>query len=193
MLFPISVIPSATKRSETFFRRHGIAPAPERSQTTTWKDFIAAHMAVLTGIDFFTVEVLTWRGLATYYVLFFLQLESRRVNLAGMTGHPDKEWMEQVGPERGRRRLRLPAKPALRAPRSGHEILRCIHFDPGIGRREVPGSATPQPEFEFLFGALGAIGKRRMRAQANPVRRRIATTSAHGVCDPLSFRAEPSR
>jgi hypothetical protein len=47
-------------------RRHAIAPAPKRSQTTTWKDFIAAHMAVLTGIDFFTVEVLTWRGLATY-------------------------------------------------------------------------------------------------------------------------------
>jgi hypothetical protein len=51
-------------------RRHGIAPAPKRSQTTTWKDVIAAHMAVLTGIDFFTVEVLTWRGLATYSVLF---------------------------------------------------------------------------------------------------------------------------
>jgi transposase InsO family protein len=76
--------------------RHGIAPAPKRSQTTTWKDFIGAHMAVLTGIDFFTVEVLTWRGLATYYVLFFLQLESRRVNVAGMTRHPDKEWMEQM-------------------------------------------------------------------------------------------------
>ena len=78
-------------------RRHGIAPAPKRSQATTWKDFIATHMAVLTGIDFFTVEVLTWRGLATYYVLFFLQLEGRRVSLAGVTRHPDKEWMEQMG------------------------------------------------------------------------------------------------
>jgi hypothetical protein len=43
-------------------RRHGIAPAPKRSQTTTWKDFIAAHLAVLAGTDFFTAEVLTWRG-----------------------------------------------------------------------------------------------------------------------------------
>jgi transposase InsO family protein len=77
-------------------RRHGIAPAPKRSQTTTWKDFIAAHMAVLAGIDFFTVEVLTWRGLATYYVLFFIQLESRRVDLAGVTRHPDALWMEQM-------------------------------------------------------------------------------------------------
>jgi putative transposase len=77
-------------------RRHGIAPAPKRSQNTSWKDFIAAHMDVLAGADFFTVEVLTWRGLVTYYVLFFLHLESRRVSVAGITRHPDREWMEQV-------------------------------------------------------------------------------------------------
>jgi putative transposase len=77
-------------------RRHGIAPAPKWSQTSAWKDFIAAHMAVLAGMDFFTVEVLTWRGLATYYVLFLIQLETRRVTLAGMTRYPTQEWMEQV-------------------------------------------------------------------------------------------------
>lgn len=69
-------------------RRHGIAPAPKRSQTTSWKDFIQTHMAVLAGADFFTVEVLTWKGLATYYVLFFIHLEARRVTLGGMTQHP---------------------------------------------------------------------------------------------------------
>jgi transposase InsO family protein len=77
-------------------RRHGIAPAPKRSQTTSWKDFMAAHMDVLAGTDFFTVEVLTWRGLVTYYVLFFLHLESRKVSVAGITRHPDQEWMEQI-------------------------------------------------------------------------------------------------
>jgi len=77
-------------------RRHGIAPAPKRSQTTTWKEFIQSHRAVLAGIDFFTVEVLTWRGLVTYYVLFFIHLESRRVSLAGITRHPDQAWMQQM-------------------------------------------------------------------------------------------------
>ena len=77
-------------------RRHGIAPAPKRSQTTTWKEFIQSHMAVLAGVDFFTVEVLTWRGLATYYVLFFIQLETRRVTLGGITQHPTAAWMEQM-------------------------------------------------------------------------------------------------
>src|SRR5262245_7600109 len=77
-------------------RRYGIAPAPKRSQSTTWKQFIAAHMDVLAGADFFTVEVLTWRGLVSYYVLFFLHLETRRVTLAGITQHPTEEWMRQI-------------------------------------------------------------------------------------------------
>ena len=77
-------------------RRHGVAPAPKRSQSTTWKDFIRSHMDVLAATDFFTVEVLTWRGLVTYYVLFFLHLESRRVSIAGITHHPHESWMQQI-------------------------------------------------------------------------------------------------
>jgi putative transposase len=53
-------------------------------------------MDVLAGADFFTVEVLTWRGLVTYYVLFFIHLDSRRVSIAGITDHPDASWMSQV-------------------------------------------------------------------------------------------------
>jgi transposase InsO family protein len=77
-------------------RRHGIAPAPKRRQTTAWKDFIASHMAVTAGIDFFTAEVLTWSGLATYHVLFLIHLESRRITIAGTTRHPTEAWMEQM-------------------------------------------------------------------------------------------------
>ena len=62
-------------------RRYGIAPAPERKRTTTWCQFIRSHMAVLAGTDFFTVEVLTWRGLVTYYVLFFLHLGLRPLEI----------------------------------------------------------------------------------------------------------------
>jgi putative transposase len=65
-------------------RGHGIAPAPKRSQTISWKDFISAHMNVLAGADFFTVEMLSWRGLVTYYVLFFILLVNRRVSVAGI-------------------------------------------------------------------------------------------------------------
>jgi hypothetical protein len=46
-------------------------------------------------MDFFTAEVLTFQRLLTYYVLFFIHLETRRVSLAGFTPYPDQEWMEQ--------------------------------------------------------------------------------------------------
>ena len=77
-------------------RRHGILPAPARKRTTTWADFIRTHMAVLAGTDFFSVEVLTQRGLVTYYVLFFIHLESRKVEIAGITQHPNERWMKQI-------------------------------------------------------------------------------------------------
>jgi len=77
-------------------KRHGIAPAPERRTTTTWKEFIRTHMDVLVATDFFTAEVWTLGGLVTYYVLFFLHLGSRRVHIARVTPHPNEAWMVQV-------------------------------------------------------------------------------------------------
>lgn len=78
-------------------RRHGLPPAPERKRTTTWAAFVRTHLALLAGADFFTAEVLTLRGLVTYYVLFFIHLESRRVDIAGITVHPNEAWMKQIG------------------------------------------------------------------------------------------------
>ena len=87
-------------------QRHGLPPAPERTRTTTWSAFIRTHLALLAGTDFFTAEVLTLRGLVTYYVLFFIHLESRRVDIAGISVHPDERWIAitiRRQRERGRR------------------------------------------------------------------------------------------
>jgi len=85
-------------------RRHGLSPAPKGKQTVSWKDFIRSHRDVLVGMDFFTAEVLTLKGLLTYYVLFFIHLETRRVSLVGFTPYPDQDWLEQqarnIMPER---------------------------------------------------------------------------------------------
>jgi len=54
--------------------------------------FIRTHLALLAGTDF----VLRPRGLVTYYVLFFITLESRRVAIAGINVHPDEAWMKQM-------------------------------------------------------------------------------------------------
>jgi putative transposase len=77
-------------------RRYGVPPVPERKRTTPWSVFIQTHLALLAGTDFFTAEVLTLRGLVTYYVLFFIHLESCRVNIAGITVYPDEPWMKQM-------------------------------------------------------------------------------------------------
>jgi putative transposase len=59
-------------------------------------EFIRSHMDVLWATDFFTTEVWTWGGLVTYYVLFFIHLDTRQVHIAGMTPHPYEQWMQQI-------------------------------------------------------------------------------------------------
>jgi putative transposase len=77
-------------------KRHGIRPVPQRKTTTTWHEFIRTHMDVLVATDFFTTEVWTWSGLVTYYVLFFIQISTREIHVAGVTPHPHEHWMMQV-------------------------------------------------------------------------------------------------
>ncbi|MBT8207364.1 MAG: DDE-type integrase/transposase/recombinase [Acidimicrobiia bacterium] len=80
----------------SILRESGIEPAPERSKKTTWKEFLEAHWSTMTAADFFTVEVWTWRGLVTLYVLFFMDLATRRVYLGGITTNPNTQWMMQI-------------------------------------------------------------------------------------------------
>ena len=75
---------------------HGIEPAPERGKGMSWSVFLKAHWKVLAASDFFTVEVWSWTGLVTYYVLFVMELATRRVCIAGITTHPDAQWMLQM-------------------------------------------------------------------------------------------------
>ena len=77
-------------------KRHDIPRAPQRKTKTTWTEFIRSHRAVMAATDFFSAEVLTLRGLITYYVLFFIHIDTRRVVIAGITQHPDERWMQQM-------------------------------------------------------------------------------------------------
>jgi putative transposase len=53
-------------------------------------------MDVLVATDFFTAEVWIWWGLVTYYVLFFIHLDTTRVHIAGVMPHLNAQWMMQV-------------------------------------------------------------------------------------------------
>ncbi|MEX0829802.1 MAG: hypothetical protein WD032_06130 [Nitrospirales bacterium] len=74
-------------------QRHGLPPAPERKKTTTWREFIRSNWDILVATDFFTTEVWTRSGLVTYYILFFIQVGSRKVHIAGLTPNPNGAWM----------------------------------------------------------------------------------------------------
>src|SRR5437867_1247280 len=77
-------------------RRHHIDPAPKRREGgMSWTPFIKLHWEVLAATDFFTVEVATWHGLVTYYVLVVMELSTRRVQIAGITPHPTAAFMQQ--------------------------------------------------------------------------------------------------
>jgi hypothetical protein len=77
-------------------QKNGIPTAPKRKPSVSWQDFIESHKDVIAACDFFTAEVITPVGLITYYVLFFIQIGSRKVHIAGITPNPDEKWMKQI-------------------------------------------------------------------------------------------------
>ena len=77
-------------------KKHGIDPAPERSRQTTWKEFLTQHWDLIVAADFFTVEVWTRRGLQRFLVLFFIELSTRRVKIAGVATQANGLWMSQI-------------------------------------------------------------------------------------------------
>jgi len=86
----IGVVVSATT-VKTILRLEQLGPAGKRLGPT-WREFLRAQAASVIAVDFFTVDTVWLRRL---YVLFFIELASRRVHVAGCTAHPDAEWVTQ--------------------------------------------------------------------------------------------------
>jgi putative transposase len=72
-------------------RVHGLDPAPRRAPTS-WGSFLRQQATGIVACDFFTVDTIFLRRV---YVLFFIELASRRVHLAGVTDHPTGLWVAQ--------------------------------------------------------------------------------------------------
>jgi putative transposase len=72
-------------------RRNGIGPASRRSGPS-WRTFIRQQAQSMIACDFFTVETASLRRI---YVLFFIELGTRRVRVAGLTANPDRGWVAQ--------------------------------------------------------------------------------------------------
>ena len=72
-------------------RRHGIEPSP-RHCGPSWTEFLRSKASSMLACDFFTVDMVLLRRL---YILFFIELDSRRVYLTGITKNPVREWIAQ--------------------------------------------------------------------------------------------------
>jgi transposase InsO family protein len=84
----VRISPSTVRR---LLLAAGLTPAPRRSGPS-WREFPRQQAASVLACDFFTVETITLRR---YYVLFFIELGSRRVHLAGCTTNPTGAWVTQ--------------------------------------------------------------------------------------------------
>jgi putative transposase len=76
----------------TILKTAGVDPAPERT-SDSWTTFLRAQAAGIVACDFFTIDTVTLRR---YYVLFFIELDRRRVHLAGITTNPTGPWTTQA-------------------------------------------------------------------------------------------------
>ncbi len=75
---------------------NGLESSPQRGRRTPWSVFLKAHWRALVATDFLTVEVWSWGGLVTHYILFFIEVASRKVLIAGMTTNPNEGWTPQM-------------------------------------------------------------------------------------------------
>jgi transposase InsO family protein len=84
----LRVSPSTVRR---LLLAAGLTPAPRRTGPS-WREFLRQQAATVLACDFFAVETISFRR---YYVLFFIELGSRRVHLAGCTTNPTGAWVTQ--------------------------------------------------------------------------------------------------
>jgi hypothetical protein len=80
-------------------KQHDMEPAPEWNRKTTWREFLIRHWELIVAADFFTVEVWTRKGLQRFPVLFFIELSTRKVEIAGIASAANGLFDEPDYPE----------------------------------------------------------------------------------------------
>jgi putative transposase len=137
----------------TILKQAGIDPAPRRTGVT-WTAFLRSHAHSILACDFSTVETARLRRL---YVLFFIELQSRRVHLSGVTARPTAGWTTQQ------------ARNLTMALGEGGERVRFIIHD-----RDAKFSAS----FDEVFQAerVKVIGTPIRAPQANAIAERFVGT-----------------
>ena len=145
-------------------RRHGLDPKPRRGEET-WGEFIKRHGQTLWACDFFTKNVWTMKGLVEVYVLFFINVGSRRVYLAGLMLNPERPWITQQARNFARCMKRGTAGQASHAiSRPRPEVRAGVRHHFGSGpTRSLEHRPTALP---LLIRPVRVVTRRRIRPAA---------------------------
>lgn len=79
---------------KNILKENGVDPVPKRSGDS-WNNFLKRHFQTLWACDFFTKQVITPLGPRIFFVLFFINIKTRRVYVAGATQFPNQEWVNK--------------------------------------------------------------------------------------------------
>ncbi len=89
-LLKLGYVVSATS-IRNLMQKHGVPTSPRRSRLS-WREFLRAQAAAIVASYYFTAD--TW-NLKRLYVLFFMELATRRILWFGVTEHPTQGWVSQ--------------------------------------------------------------------------------------------------
>ena len=140
----------------TTLRRHRLDPAPRRA-TKSWPAFLRQQAAGIVACDFFAVDTVWLRRL---YVLLFIELDTRRVHLAGVTAHPNGTWVTQQA-----RNLLLilgERERQLRFVLRDHDAKFSRSFDDVFRSQGSAGDPGPSAQGKRVCGALDPYGAGRV-------------------------------
>lgn len=80
---------------KNILKENGLDPAPKRGEDS-WDAFVKRHFQTIWACDFFSKTVWTILGPRMFHVLFFINVQTRKVHIAGMTEHPTAEWVDKA-------------------------------------------------------------------------------------------------